>query len=99
MVQSNPTPSRLAVAVLTAPRDPPTLPIAMAKRIAENVDRSRTDLFVQMSYEARENTADRAKFEEMGFKVKVLVEPWPQVAANVNPPLTWVCFVALKYCL
>ncbi len=82
---------RLAIGILTAPREPADLPLLMAKRIADNVDRHRTDLFVQQSHKASGNTADRAKFEEMGYHVTSLTEPWPQLADNVQFPLTWVC--------
>jgi hypothetical protein len=64
------------------------MPLVMAKRVADNVDRHRTDLFLQQAHKASGNTAERAKFEEMGYHVTSLTEPWPHLA-DKHIPHAW----------
>jgi hypothetical protein len=82
---------RLAIGLLTAPRQPDYLPVTVAKQIASNVDKNVTDLFALQSFASSKNTRERETFKELGFDVLVAEEEYPELLPSAKFRLTWVC--------
>jgi hypothetical protein len=87
-------PADLAVGLLTAPRDPPHLPITVAKHIAANVDMNSTHLFALQSHGSARDTTQRLALKNLGFHTFALSEDYKELGNDVSIPLTWVCVLS-----
>lgn len=81
---------RLTIGLLVAPRDPPTLPVFVAKRMSEIVNHDEVLLLAQQSFDSSKNVEQRRQLEELGFRVSAVESEHAQIRPNEAVPLTHV---------
>jgi hypothetical protein len=58
--------------------------------VAENIDKSTTELFAVHSYLSRDNVAEREALQALGYNVVLVDKEYPELLPEANVSLTHV---------
>jgi hypothetical protein len=100
-IQDEPFDGSLAVGILISQRIPPTLPLEVAREIAQIVQQSSLRSGIEMFAQLSRNVSGLASFtkplEQLGFNLSLVTEEYAALAPGVTLPRTYVCSQSYRW--